>query len=288
MKKAILILPGLMISLISVDGQSPWYTCIITFDNDSCWESPYYAVDIPPSNNIWQVCVPHKTVFDSAFYSFHAILTDSAGPYPVNDTSRFIIKFIIPSGCGCVPVIGAHYKFDSDSLNDFGQVEFSLDHGTTWFNALAISDPYWITPKPVLTGRIHQWTEFAAFIPNYITDDTIYYRFTFISDSIQTNQEGWMLDDILLLDHVEGIGETGSRNEINIYPNPAHNIITLSGKAFNAKIDVSIYDMLGQLCMQETIDKNNEDIDISSLGKGIYMVRVLYQNTFSARMIIKK
>jgi hypothetical protein len=240
------------------------------------------------TNSIWQLGTPNKTVFDSAWSTPNAIFTDS-GSYPVNNISSFIIKFIPFQYCMCAPIIGGWYKFDSDSLNDFGRIEFSRDHGTTWLNALSdtvIPDIYWTTPKPVLTGRIHQWKEFNAFIPYDYTTDTLYYRFTFISDNIETNQEGWMLDDIKLIAHTEGIEDIGSRNEINIYPNPAANRITVSGKTLNGEMDVSIYDILGQLVLQKTI-KIKEELDISSLVKGAYMVRVLGKNNYGVRMVVK-
>ncbi|MCX6283108.1 MAG: T9SS type A sorting domain-containing protein [Bacteroidetes bacterium] len=290
MKKTFLLLAFLIIILNFVKGQNPFISCIINFEDNPCWEASYYNVNIPSSNNVWQVYIPQKTIFTSAYSSPKAILTDSSGPYPVNNTSSFIIKLVMPAYCECAPVIGAYYKLDSDTLKDFGQIEFSLDHGTTWLNALSdtvIPDPYWLTPRPVLTGRIYHWKEFTAFIPGYYSTDTLYYRFTFISDSIQTNQDGWMLDDIQLVDHTEGIKDMGSRNEINIYPNPASGIITVSGNHFMGEMDVSVYDILGQLSLQQTIYKNKEDINISSLGKGIYMIRVLSQNDYHVRMIIK-
>ena len=290
MKKTFLILTVLMISLSSVKGQNPFYTCVINFEDNPCEEASYNEVNIPFSNNIWQVCIPSKTVFDNAHSFPKAILTDSVGSYPINTTSSFTIKFVLQGYCMCAPVIGGFYKFDSDTLKDFGRIEFSVDHGTTWLNALSdtvIPDPYWTTPKPVLTGRIHQWREFQTYIPNYDAGDTLYYRFTFISDSIQTNQEGWMLDDIELVVHTEDIQDLGSRNEINIHPNPANNVITVSAKTFSGEMEVSIYDILGQLCLQQVIDKNREEIDISSLGKGIYMVRVLSGNKHVVKRIIK-
>jgi hypothetical protein len=190
----------------------------------------------------------------------------------------------------CSAVIGASYKFDSDSLNDFGRMEISFDHGATWLNALSdtvIPDIYWTTPKPVLTGRIHQWKEFNAFVPEWFMTDTIYYRFTFISDNIETNQEGWMLDDIKLVAHTEGIEHIGSRDDISIYPNPSSDIITVYTKRFKGDMDVSIYDILGQLRLQKNIGKNKEDIDISGFSKGIYMVRVLSRNKYWVRKIVK-
>ena len=289
MKKSILFFAVLLISLISVEGQNPFYSCMINFEDNPCWEGSYRNVDIPGSNNIWNICTPHKPVFDSAYSSPHAILTDSAGAYPVNSTSRFIIKFSKFQYCECAYVLGGFYKFDSDTLKDYGRIEVSVVHGATWLDALTDTlNIFWTTPKPVLTGRIHQWREFYAMLWNYFNIDTLYYRFTFTSDSIETNQQGWMLDDIMLIEHTEGIQDFGSRNEISIYPNPAANIITISGKTIIGNMDVSVYDILGQLRLQQILYKNKQDIDISGLSKGIYMVRVLAGNYSSASMIIKE
>ncbi len=291
MKKIFLILAVLLIAMISAKGQDPFYSCTVNFEDDPCWEASYWNLTIPGSNNIWQICVPNKTVFDSALTSPHAILTDSTGSYPVNDTSGFIIKAVLQPYCMCAYMIGGWYKFDSDSLKDFGRIEISIDHGTTWLNVLSdtvIPGFEWLTPKPILTGRIHQWRKFNAIFPfdyNY-TVDTLYYRFTFITDSIQTNQDGWMLDDIQLTAHTEGIADISSQDEINIYPNPAANMITLWGKTLNGNTDVSVYDIMGQLCLQKTIT-NKESIDVSSLSKGIYVVKVLGRKNYGVRRIVK-
>jgi hypothetical protein len=290
MKKFYMILAVLMLSLGTVKGQQPFYSCTVNFEDDPCWEGAYWNITMPGSNNIWQVCVPHKTVFDSAYSSPHAILTDSTGTYPVNDTSSFIINALRQPGCECAFLIGGWYKFDSDTLKDFGKIEISIDHGTTWLNILDTVNPsvYWTTPKPVLTGRIHQWREFNAFLNNGFWNDTLYYRFTFISDNIQTNQEGWMLDNIQLIAHMEGIPDIASGNEINIYPNPATNIITVSATTFTGEMDVSVYDILGQLHLKKILNDNKGDIDISGLNRGIYMVRVTVRNNYWARKIVKE
>jgi len=290
LKKTFLILTLLLISLCSGKGQTPFYSCIINFEDNPCWEGSYYNVNIPFSNNIWQVCIPHKTMFDSAYSSPNAILTDSTGPYPVNNISSFIIKFIPQGYCMCAPVIGASYKFDSDTLKDFGRIEFSLDHGMTWLNALSdtvIPDNYWITPKPALTGRIHQWREFLAFIPGYSTIDTLYYRFTFISDSIQTNQDGWMLDDIKLIIHTEGIQDIGSRNEINIYPNPATDKITIETSEVSIKGTLKIMNIEGQPLLMRQSTTVKTQLDISNLPNGIYFVRLTNERTVTMVKFIK-
>jgi hypothetical protein len=288
MKKTVLLLTILMISFSSLEGQK-WISCLIDFEEDYCWEASYYNLSIPGNNNTWQVCVPGKTVFNGAHSFPKAILTDSTGPYPANDTSSFIIKFVPYNGCECAPVIAGYYKMDSDSLKDFGRIEFSLDYGTTWLDALSdtvVPQLMWITEKPVLTGRIHQWQYFFAYLPWELTGDTLYYRFTFISDSIETNQDGWLLDDLALVDHIEGVENPGSGNDITIYPNPATGMFTLSGKDLAGETDVSVYDIRGQQCLQKTNYKNNEEISISGLGKGVYVVKVLSQNNYRVKLLV--
>jgi len=291
MKKPIFFFAFLLISMITVKGQDPFYSCMINFEDDPCWEGSYHNVDIPGSGNIWNICTPHKTVFDSAFSTPHAILTDSTGPYPVNTTSSFIIKSCKFQSCECAPILAGYYKMDSDTLKDYGRIEISTDHGITWLDALTDSvnlNISWVTPKPVLTGRIHQWKEFYARLWGYGGIDTLYYRFTFTSDSTQTNQQGWMLDNIMLIEHTEGIQDIGSANAVSIYPNPSSGRITVSVKSFTADMKVSVFDMPGQMRLQQTLDNNKQDIDISGLSKGIYMVRVVGGNTNAVGKVVVK
>jgi hypothetical protein len=74
MKKAFLIITVFLLSMITLNGQ-PFYSCIINFEDNPCWEGSYYHIDYPGTNNIWQICTPNKTVFNNAFSSPHAIFT---------------------------------------------------------------------------------------------------------------------------------------------------------------------------------------------------------------------
>jgi hypothetical protein len=292
MKKLFLLTFGFTMLFCSFKGQNPFISCLINFEDDPCWETSYIDIEIPGSNNLWQECTPQKLIFNSAHSLPHAILTDSLGSYPVNTVSSFIIKFLPEQSGMCAPVIGANYKFDSDTLNDYGMIELSYDHGATWLNALSdtvIPDPYWWTPKPILTGRIHQWTNFHAFIPYpFLNFDTIYYRFTFISDNTQTNQEGWMIDDIALVDHIEGFQNFDSEREIKLYPNPVINLISLQFKNINNEMNVSIYDFQGKLCFQQIIQNTQSDIDVSKLYSGIYLIIAYNRNNYYKIKFIKE
>src|SRR5438105_2261192 len=87
-------------------------------------------------NNIWRVGHPNKTVFTSAHSSPRVIATDTLNTYPINDTSSF--KIIHTAGDGWASNfpgvnIEGWYYVNSDTLTDYGYIEFSPDHGNTWF-----------------------------------------------------------------------------------------------------------------------------------------------------------
>ena len=291
MRKVFILLISFGFFIHYTAAQTPFVTCIINFEDNPCWEASYHSISIPATHSIWQIGVPQKQLFDSAFSHPNAILTDSIGNYPRNDTSAFIVKVARNPFCECAPSLGGFYKFDSDTLKDFGRIEISFNHGANWLNALSdtvIPDMFWMTPKPVLTGRIHHWTHFFTHLPFGFPNDTIYYRFTFISDNIETNQEGWMLDDLEIIEHTEGIADTGPGNEIQIYPNPAKEKITISGDNGSGACEVALYNSQGQACIRQTMQNPTKIIDISGIPGGLYMVRILGKNKVYLKKLIKE
>ncbi|MFC2138237.1 sugar-binding protein [Bacteroidota bacterium] len=67
-------------------------------------------------------------------------------------------------------------------------------------------------------------------------------------------------------------------NEITIYPNPAHNYIYIDNPISDT-YKIEIYDMLGRKLLLRKC-RNNEKINISSLKKGSYWIK-LYQNNIA-------
>ncbi len=291
MKKILFISVILLVNTFILRGQTPFISCLGDFENQpgfSCWAGVFSLINDSSANNIWQVCVPNKPVFNLAHSPTHAILTDSTSPYPVNNASSFIIKVKSDNDGFDVPVIGGWYKFDSDSLNDYGRIEISLDHGLAWTDILSDSTIYWVTSKPVFTGRIYQWREFFGLLPFIYQVDTVYFRYTFLSDSIQTNQQGWMLDDLYLLDHIEGIEDQLLGHNVTVFPNPGGDQIFISVTNFNSPVEVSLFDLLGQLHIKQSLRSNSDRIDISSLSNGIYIMKVDDTSKQSIVRILKK
>jgi hypothetical protein len=88
-----------------------------------------------------------------------------------------------------------------------------------------------------------------------------------------------------------GMGENAiPDNQIIIYPNPAADQITIeipkSEKNMNGTI--TIFGMSGQVLMQQQVQASITEINVSSLPKGIYFVRLVYNEKIEFGKFIKE
>jgi len=76
-----------------------------------------------------------------------------------------------------------------------------------------------------------------------------------------------------------------NKDPVNLYPNPVQDVlhINLSGKSG----DLQVFDIYGKCLLQQQITENENSVDVSCLGDGIYFVRVFYDNQISVSKIIK-
>lgn len=246
-----------------------------------------YRISIDTSNpyNIWQIGQPQKSLFTSAHSLPNSIITDSVSPYPTNNNSVFYL------GTGGDWFIDSHYqslifwyRIDSDSLNDYGRIEFSLDTGQTWNNILKYENGGgdWrvedslgrIVNQPLLgdtivfTGSTNGWYRFVSDIHLQEQQffDTIIYRFSFNTDSNLENKGGWMIDDMGYATPWEGISAYHHFN--TVYPNPAHDFINIRSQKLLERIE--IINSLGSSLKRFTQQSNYLIVDVADLNPGIY------------------
>ncbi len=237
-------------------------------------------------NNLWQVGTPQKGIFTSAYSIPFSILTDTINTYPINDTSSFEIVNVI-SGDGWQEMahvfLSGYYQVNSDTLNDFGKIEFSPDNRTTWIDLLTdtiYSSNYQWDFKPVLSGNSDGWQYFQIWLAGLgpifqmQIGDTIIYRFSFISDSTQTNKEGLMFDNFQFQDFSTYIEENKNNNFISIFPNPTSTEIRLLSESKSNFQSIQICNYLGQPII-EILNFTGQSIDISELKNGIYVLKYL-------------
>jgi hypothetical protein len=150
-------------------------------------------------------------------------------------------------------------------------------------------DWYWDSfNKPILTGNSNGWKSFWVNLAvlgktyNINYEDTVLYRFSFISDSIQTNKCGLMFDDFLFVDLVEsGIKEQGyDYLRSTCFPNPVANQLTIIFNNINNSIfEFEIYDASGkQITHLSDIKSQEFNLDTKDFKKGVFYYRLIDKN----------
>lgn len=192
------------------------------------------------TTSIWQVGAPQKTLFNMAATAPNVLVTDTLNYYPILDTSSF--SFNIKSW-GSWGILALHWtqKLDMEKRSDYGKVEFSMDAGATWQNAF--NNPYVynfygfdFNNLDTLSGEDIVFTEtdslwrdlWLCYDMSWLLDDSLDIRFTFISDSVETYQEGWMIDNLLAhitINHT--VGEVPLDSYMRVYPNPANDRVNI-------------------------------------------------------------
>jgi hypothetical protein len=270
------------------------------------------------SGSLWQIGSPHKTFFNSAHHGTEAIVTDTLNSYPPNDTSRFILTLYPPYISTCGTVLTFSHKYDMDTLGDMGIIEASYDGGNSW---LTLKDTMhspggWTTfffnwnwdyhetsgmvnpHDTIINGKSDGWIQSGFYwrwwIPVksdtiIINPDSLMLRFTFISDSIIKNKEGWMIDDLSLWYETlcSGIAENSTDGSVSLFPNPTEGIINLSFSEAVEATEVEVLNSFGQVIMRKDMNfQPSNRLDLSGQAKGLYFIRLQTGSGVEVRKVI--
>ncbi|MEI8137531.1 MAG: T9SS type A sorting domain-containing protein [Bacteroidota bacterium] len=89
----------------------------------------------------------------------------------------------------------------------------------------------------------------------------------------------------LILDAKEN--KKTENTEINIYPNPFRDKITIN-HTINTSIQLEIYNTLGGIFAKKELDKNIKEINLEEFPQGIYFVKIIFDNKFLVKKLIKE
>jgi hypothetical protein len=104
--------------------------------------------------------------------------------------------------------------------------------------------------------------------------------------------EGALLDltnsvyvDSIVFDNTLSTNDFGyTNNTISLYPNPAQEVLNISSS--NSIVKIEVYDLLGKKVASNI---NASVVNVATLGKGVYIVKVVQENgTVVAKQFIKK
>ena len=123
-------------------------------------------------------------------------------------------------------------------------------------------------------------------MPDYEEEmDTITLRFLFVSDSIQTNKEGWLIGAVHIDGSFEGISQLYDNKYINVFPNPANDILNIRSHT-DCNNELQIYDSYGRLIFRKILSANIEQINITEYPPGVYYIRTSKDHSRGRKVII--
>jgi hypothetical protein len=93
---------------------------------------------------------------------------------------------------------------------------------------------------------------------------------------------------VITCDSTTGIMNLNYSNEIIIYPNPTKDIVNIESQKLNIK-SVRIMDLSGRIIIEkDNINKDNVQVHLFELSKGMYFIEVNFENTIRKYKIIKE
>lgn len=123
--------------------------------------------------------------------------------------------------------------------------------------------------------------------------DTLYYRFSFVSDSnMNTTHEGWLIDDIQI-----GLGtgicagaiDEEASNNLLIYPNPVHDMAYINTKGTFEEGTYTILDMHGKIVQSSPIVYSDlMSISTQTVLPGVYILQLNVDGKKIQQKLIKQ
>lgn len=271
------------------------------------------------SGNIWQIGPPSKTLFNQALSPPYALMTDTANTYGQGVESWFEIN--LGHWWGGVWLSFMH-KYDTDTLADGGYITISWDNGLTWRNILhdsliGIVSPFtsqfgWDpTPfnkniysandslcnhQPGFSGSSNGWVHTVLawhYIPvKYSIYDTMILRFNFVSDSLNNNREGWMIDNlnVYAIELMGGMSENNTHSRVSVFPNPMNQSATLQLDQTCRNVRIEVYSSEGRWLESRNFSNTRQiEFEKQTLTTGLYFLRVHMDNTHqeSLKLLIR-
>lgn len=270
-----------------------------------------FAIDTANPSNIWEIATPSKVIFDASYSLPLSIITDSINNYPANNLSAFQFKINMSTLWSGYPffMVLWHQKMEVDISNDGGVIEVSYDSLQTWTNIFAdtVYQPLQIgsfSSDTLFNGEMgiteidSIWKQIGFCWSSGVGTpvNEIYLRFTFCSDSIETLQEGWIMDNFeaypTIVDNIkELLSPSSTIMKMELFPNPANDIIHFKYNKEDSEIhQIEILDLAGKLLAVLPFSKLEQNqIDASQLPQGTYIVlsRDENQNIVSFGKFIK-
>ncbi|WP_421753785.1 T9SS type A sorting domain-containing protein [Croceimicrobium sp.] len=278
-----------LILLLGPGLSAQYYRQYFDGADTSTYNSVFALID---SNSVWQIGAPAKNYFQQAATQPNAIVTDTLNSYPINDSSAFHMKVPIWAPVGILAIEWMQALDFEDSI-DGGILEFRYTDTSAWESAF--NNPYVynffgfdssnVATLPngelAFTGSRDMHNVWLCLDMSWLAQfstDTIEIRYRILTDSVDTQQDGWLLDNINV--HITGIhtiNEVDQGAFMTASPNPTFGPIKLNARKTGQVQyieSIELLDLSGKVVQSWDKSPTKFDIDISGQKAGVYILRV--------------
>lgn len=138
--------------------------------------------------------------------------------------------------------------------------------------------------SPVLTGVITcLWQAFPSKTNAEITQLIKESSHLYLSP---TSQEGYGIPNFEAIYEMLVINENEA-TEFLLFPNPSSNILNFAFPTDIEKMEISVFNLLGENILKNSVNKSNSTINIASLTNGLYLIQISYNNTVKTIKVLK-
>ncbi|MEI7596958.1 MAG: T9SS type A sorting domain-containing protein [Bacteroidota bacterium] len=268
-----------------VDSLISWTTLTgetSTGNDSSAW---YYVINTQPSSAPYSIGFESSELYYNWTYEYNSALSNGWETYTGTSNPHIGTGYII------------HYASTTNAANNWAyttclDLEAAKQYKVKYFykgktgktNKLKVAYGTSKSAIGMTTTLIDKTLTNDTYLADsaYITPSTTgtyYIGFNMYSEA---NNGNFYIDDFSITEETTTNINNYSENIINVYPNPASDIINISS---DEKIDnINIYNTMGQLVIST---KEAKTINISSLKNGIYTIQINSNNNITTKMIQK-
>lgn len=175
-------------------------------------------------------------------------------------------------------------KMAKDFMLNEQIANFNMWEGAT---SIYVTRNYWFSGTYNCNINI---TDSSAIIGTriFVLNDTLYGWIKLNNIYSHSYEAGFTIEEYACNKGTVGIIETKEENFFIAYPNPSKDKVFLKLSFAIKECVLTLFDLNGRELIREQINNNDTQIDISSLSKGIYYIKLINDNSVFVKKILKK
>lgn len=264
------------------------------------------------TNNVWKVGKPNKSYFKEGLSKPNVLITELDSSYGNNLNSSVIFKaYTYDMEFYRSYAFTWSQKFDLEIEKDIAAIDFSFNGGFIWSNVFDSTNfwGYYINfygfdytqlnqYKGIkgFTGLDTNWRDLWLCFSNWSSTsyypDSILVRFTLKSDSVDSNNEGWMIDNMNARASIVHTVDSDlkPKDKFIVFPNVTTGIFhvesTYEYGSKNKINEISIYDSDGKLIKYNNQKVKRATFDLTDYTDGVYYIDIKYPKGIERQKLI--